>query len=60
MKPIVDISTGTLYSHVLSASENQLAQAIHLNANQVVDDVAALSVFHNNKWRVRCLCSSVW
>lgn len=60
MKPIVDISTGTLYSHVLFASENQLAQAIHLNANQVVDDVAVLSVFHNNKWRVRCLCSSVW
>lgn len=43
----------------LSASENQLAQSIHLNANQAVDDVAVKSVFHSNKRRVRCLCSTV-
>lgn len=59
VKPVVAISTDTLYSCVLSASENQLAQSIQLNANQAVDDVAVVSLFHNNKWRVRCLCSSV-
>lgn len=55
MKPVV----ATLHSHVLSASENQLAQSIQLNANLAVDAVAVVSVFRNNKWRVRCLCSFV-
>lgn len=54
VKPVV----ATLHSHVLSASENQLAQSIQLNANLAVDAVAVVSVFRN-KWRVRCLCSFV-
>lgn len=48
-----------MYSHVLSARENWLAQSIQLNANQVIDVVAIILVFHNSKWRVRCLRSSV-
>lgn len=48
-----------MYSHVLPASENQLAQSIQLNANQVMGVAAIILVFHNNKWRVRCLCSPV-
>lgn len=48
-----------MYSHVPAASENQLAQSIPLNANQVMGVVAVILVFHNNKWRVRYLRSSV-
>lgn len=44
---------------MFSASENQLAQAILLNANQVMAVVAIMLVFHNNKWRVKDLRSSV-
>lgn len=48
-----------MYSHVLSANENGLAQSVQLNANQVMAVVAIIVVFHNNQWRVRYLHSSV-